>query len=1437
METSIYFSNTLKDTNKQYKYVLHLSDIHIRTGDLEKSRYDEYEYVFQEFYRHLDNLKNKDDTVIVITGDIFHHKGKIEPSGIRLAQIFMDILLKHMDVILVCGNHDYRQDDIKIPDMIETIYKNYIQQNSITKYKVFYLNKTGYYKYNNIGFSVVDIRDTLNNCNTYGKKKVISPFPNKSYWDDKKDIEYNIGLFHGTILPSRLVNNLQLTDGYDLEWFGDYPYLLLGDNHRQQVHSSENTLWGYSGSLIQQDFGEHFGEHGYLIWDLENKISLHHPIFNNYGFCTIKNVKNELYIHKKLREWNKIDTVKFPKYPSIRVFNKECFLLFEKYCKENNISPKSVQIWNCDRKNLDELDIISNNENNDWVNNLEELNTSNKWLEYISKYANTDDLKQYIIYPENLKLPLIDNDFEFSKKYKDRNIKIQQAIDEYTNMIGQSQKNTQRIELLNMNWSYLMCYGANNYFDFNSMKNKISLLNGKNAIGKSSFLDVICIGLYGEPTKMRNLVNGKKMTDKIIHDNKPVNKTAPFVKILFKMGDNTYEIYRAFGKQAAINKKHLILQTSIQIFKVITHNSINYKELVCEGSTLVNKWVSEHIGDMESILMSTVICQIDLNNFFHLKQDSQKHILDKALRLDTVSIYGKILKESLLGHKDVLQHIKTTLSTISKMKNTDYEPDLLDKLRENLDKTEEKIKEMEENINEWSKNIDYSLFKENEIPKDINEIFYELNNEYVLVNKNGNISDDDIKNYHNYAEKINRTITKLEEYKDIEIIDNIQTVKNKWLKKYEKFMVKQPKCDVSIEWIENSKTEYNKWIDSDFIKNTCIPLLEEKSVEEWKKQYEDYERRLIDFVLIEKPKTPIQKHIKNPKISKNEYDSIYSSYNSLIKNIPSKPYYIEQEYINWRKEYNKWEEKYKTEIKETNTDIQKKYDEITIKIDTYEEKENELEEILTDINKLDKELQSFSQFEYNPECWACNKNPYKIKEEEIKDNYSNLQKYSKQLQSYIKKIVSKNYVEKWKELQNYYKIYLDTKDIIYKEKEEWDNKINDFNIFKEWENTKKDLEDKIELYKIYENQQLWKIYEEQNKIKEELTNNFENIKNNYNFVCNYVKEKEEWSKTLDILEKYKETYEMFCIWNKEHQIIKDKLEHYDKIISKIELQTEYDKYKEEYAILEHKVKLYLNYKKHKSMYYYSLLNNQKKQYEYLLYNKQNITKEIAVIETQDNIIRTQKKMYDELQSFENLYITQMTKIKKLNELLMGDKTNGDGYKEWIYKHQVIPLLNNDMNIFLQMFEDFTFEMSYDKNNFIYMLNDRGNKPTLDKSSGYQNFIIGLALRIILTRIGAVGQQLKHLFIDEGFTACDSVNIEKVPILLESILKYGDYHSILIMSHLDSVKDCISNTINIVRKDPFSFIEHGEKYTEIDIYDSNTGNIIPKKQRGRPKTKE
>ncbi len=69
--------------DKKFHKIIHISDIHIRTGDPEKARYREYMQVF-------DNLVEKvykedlEDTVVVISGDIFHHKGKIEPSGIKL---------------------------------------------------------------------------------------------------------------------------------------------------------------------------------------------------------------------------------------------------------------------------------------------------------------------------------------------------------------------------------------------------------------------------------------------------------------------------------------------------------------------------------------------------------------------------------------------------------------------------------------------------------------------------------------------------------------------------------------------------------------------------------------------------------------------------------------------------------------------------------------------------------------------------------------------------------------------------------------------------------------------------------------------------------------------------------------------------------------------------------------------------------------------------------------------------------------------------------------------------------------------------------------------------------------------------------------------------------------------------------------------------------
>ena len=84
--------HVLEENEYHYDKIIHFSDIHIRTGDPEKARYSEYSTVFQNLVESL-STKDLSSTIIVITGDLFHHKGKIETSGIKLVnQLFQKLL-------------------------------------------------------------------------------------------------------------------------------------------------------------------------------------------------------------------------------------------------------------------------------------------------------------------------------------------------------------------------------------------------------------------------------------------------------------------------------------------------------------------------------------------------------------------------------------------------------------------------------------------------------------------------------------------------------------------------------------------------------------------------------------------------------------------------------------------------------------------------------------------------------------------------------------------------------------------------------------------------------------------------------------------------------------------------------------------------------------------------------------------------------------------------------------------------------------------------------------------------------------------------------------------------------------------------------------------------------------------------------------------------
>jgi hypothetical protein len=111
-------------------------------------------------------------------------------------------------------------------------------------------------------------------------------------------------------------------------------------------------------------------------------------------------------------------------------------------------------------------------------------------------------------------------------------------------------------------------------------------------------------------------------------------------------------------------------------------------------------------------------------------------------------------------------------------------------------------------------------------------------------------------------------------------------------------------------------------------------------------------------------------------------------------------------------------------------------------------------------------------------------------------------------------------------------------------------------------------------------------------------------------------------------------------------------------------------------------------------------------------------------------------------------------------------------------------------------------------------------------------------------MGATGQNLGHLFIDEGFVACDAFNLDKVNVVLKGMMDYGGYESIMLMSHLDTIRSAADMVIDIERVGMFSYIrptQPGNIPVLVTVENVPTCvdkevpvTVVPVKRRGRPK---
>lgn len=255
------------------KKIIHISDIHIPNF----KRIDEYQEQLKLFIDSCnEKIKpyQKDEVRIVIVGDIVHSKTELSPECYTLVSWFLRQLDDICKTIVIAGNHDITQNLQRL-DPLSVIF-------SMCKFKqTFYLDKDLEYQSgcvidDNIVWCLYSSFDDFRKPNIFDLK------------NDNNDKTF-VGLFHGELKNSKTDVGFVSENGIDANYFDDIDFCLMGHIHKRQCIKNNGIPCVYSGSLIQQNFGENLSHHGYLFWDVKDcsydEIDIDN---NNYGFYTFQ---------------------------------------------------------------------------------------------------------------------------------------------------------------------------------------------------------------------------------------------------------------------------------------------------------------------------------------------------------------------------------------------------------------------------------------------------------------------------------------------------------------------------------------------------------------------------------------------------------------------------------------------------------------------------------------------------------------------------------------------------------------------------------------------------------------------------------------------------------------------------------------------------------------------------------------------------------------------------------------------------------------------------------------------------------------------------------------------------------------------------------------------------------------------------------------------
>jgi exonuclease SbcC len=125
----------------------------------------------------------------------------------------------------------------------------------------------------------------------------------------------------------------------------------------------------------------------------------------------------------------------------------------------------------------------------------------------------------------------------------------------------------------------------------------------------------------------------------------------------------------------------------------------------------------------------------------------------------------------------------------------------------------------------------------------------------------------------------------------------------------------------------------------------------------------------------------------------------------------------------------------------------------------------------------------------------------------------------------------------------------------------------------------------------------------------------------------------------------------------------------------------------------------------------------------------------------------------------------------------------------------LPIINSELSNILQAPTGFTVELESEEesNDMEIYINYGDSRRIIECGSGMEKMMSSIALRAALINVSNLPKS-DIFIVDEGFGALDGKNLESCTALLRELTKY--FKSIIIISHVDGIKDVVDNVIEI-----------------------------------------